>query len=308
MRSHQQLYTLRSFKAPVFITCLWVILTAAGCRKIDPIKYEGKDVLYFLNARESGVDYDSLLTGKLKDTLVLSFFQRDIPEDTFYLIRHDENGAYNKRGYDALRVRLAGFSKPVDRKFSVTITGSGSRYCMLPPADALKIAAGTRVCPLDLRLLRPPVTDTSTYSVTVSLVDNEYFTPTLHKWHQFQCVFGNIVEQPNQGWSGEWFGTFSREKLMAMLEAINQAAPAVKQKLQQDYFSMVDPEEFPIPPVFEPFTLNSLYLFLNQIGYGRDSKHPYFKTFAGITKDYLGYRKRQGNPVLDSNGQEVQFP
>lgn len=308
MRSNQRLYRLRSFNTPVFITCLCVILTAAGCRKIDPIKYGGKDVLYFLNAPERGVDYDSLLTGTLWDTLVLNFFQPDIPEDTFYLVRHDENWAFNGRDDDALRVRLAGSATPVDRKFSVTITGSGAKYCTLPPADALKIAAGTRVCPLDLRLLRPPVTDTTTYSVTVSLVDNEYFTPTLHRWHQFQYVFGNIVEQPQRGWSDVWFGAFSREKLMAMLDAINQASPAVKEKLKQDYSSMVDPEDFPIPPVFEPFTLSSLYLFLNQIGYGRGGEHPYFKTFAGITKDYLGYRKRQGNPVLDNNGQEIQFP
>nr|WP_295874766.1 hypothetical protein [uncultured Chitinophaga sp.] len=305
MRNNQQPYTLRSFNIHIFIACLWGgILTAAGCRKIDPIKYLGKDVLYFLNTRESD-DYDSLLTGKFSKTLVISFFQQTLPVDTLYLVRHVQR--FNKNPFDALRVRLAGSVKSVDRKFSIAITGPGAKYCILPPPDAMKIAAGTGFCPVDLRLLRPPLTDTNSYSVTVSLVDNEYFTPTLHAWYQFQCVFGNIVEQPNRGWSDDRFGPFSREKLMAMLDAVNWAPPSVKNTLKEKYVSKFDPGE-PIPQLSEPFTLNDLYLLLNEIAYGLGSDEPYLKTFADITKDYLSYRKKQGNPVLDGSGQEMQFP
>lgn len=308
MRNNQQPYTLRSFNIHVFIVCLWGgILIAAGCRKIDPIKYLGKDVLYFLNTKKSGKsgDYDSLLTGRFSKTLTISFFQQPSPVDTLYLVRHKES--YNINMYDALRVRLAGSVKSFDRKFSIAVTGPGAKYCLMPPPDAIKIAAGTGLYPVDLRLLRPPLTDTSSYSVTVSLVDNEYFTPTLHAWYQFQCVFGNIVEQPKFGWSDDRFGPFSREKLMAMLDAVNWAPPSVKNTLKEKYVSKFDPGE-PIPQLSEPFTLNDLYLLLNEIAWGLESDEPYLQTFADITKDYLGYRKKQGNPVLDGNGQEMQFP
>ncbi|WP_142687787.1 DUF4843 domain-containing protein [Chitinophaga polysaccharea] len=309
MHNKEQSYTLRCFKAYAFIACLWGgILTVAGCRKIDPIRYQGKDVLYFLNAGGPPYEYerDSLSTGWYMSPVVISFFQEST--DTVYLIRRDLAASSTER--DALKVRLAGMAKPFDRKFSITVTGSGAKYCILPPADALKIGAGRRFCPLDLRLLRPPVTDTNSYSVTVSLVDNEYFTPTLHTWHQFQYVFGNIVEKPKQGWD-PMFGPFSREKLVAMFDAISWAGPVVREKLKQHFFSKIyNQDEFKIPPVFEPFTIESLYqlLFQSKNNGSIRARLDMWESMAGITKDYLAYRKKQGNPVLDSNGQEIQFP
>lgn len=311
MYNYRQLYTLGMLNVRTVLVCLLgIILIGVGCRKTEPVKYSGKEVLYFINAVDGDNPGDFFRGNQFRSAFTVSFFDIATFDDTVFLNKRVNETIWNQGYRGALVVRLAGPAKPFNRKFSIAVEGSGAKYCVVPPDDSLYLPAGEMFIFLDLRLLRPPLTDTSSYSVTVKLVDNEYFTPTLHTWHACQYVFGNILVEPaKRGWEDDILGKYSREKLIAIKDAVNWASPLVKEQLRNDYTSWIGNTSRD-KVMFDPFSLKDLYMLFGQMGeeYYTYEFYAYSILLAHVTKDYLAYRKNGGSPVLDHDGKEIELP
>ncbi|MCS3556160.1 MULTISPECIES: hypothetical protein [unclassified Sphingobacterium] len=301
-----------------YLLLLAGLFAFSGCKKIEPIHYNGETSLFFLNAYTAPVNYiprnyQDLFTDTLTMNCHLSeVFQKDtiaLSAPGYYNSFHLGSESYFPGN---LWVYLKGPLATTIRPFELTIEGSGSSFCILPDMPLYLAADSTRTA-IDLKILRPPIADTTTYEVRVKLGNNSNFTPEMDSMSEFVYRFGNLPTKPER-WRDEFLGSFSYNKIGAIalaLTAADESERTLLRKQLKDLSStwftdeVIDRDVLPAQ-----VTAGNIYLMINN-GYRPSGGNAKFDTMltslATITKDYLNERSALGSPLLEKDGKPIVF-
>lgn len=299
-------------------TCLFFLigLMFGACKKLEPAKFFGNDYVYFIN---NSTTPDGLNTSNIGNAYVtdksFSFLTYFYQVDTL-----KTNTTYEGSRIFPLYIEADGRLSDKKRLVKVEVEGSGKDFVILPNPDSIYIPANGRECKLNLKIIPPPVSDTTTKTATIILKNNDPFKPEGHVWSKINYEFGNVlVITYSYSFLQSRLGAFSAAKMTAMQEAVSRAGKSiwetdanfllVNQSLKQFNKNALN---------FDPFTLKSLYYFLdvgpNALGvpYGdavtTAAYWAVLNKMVVLTKALIVERKAQNKPILDEKGLEISFP
>lgn len=171
---------------------------------------------------------------------------------------------------------------------------------------------------LNLKLVRPPLSDTGTKTLTLILRNNDGFTPENHTWNKVTYIFGNVLEMPRYyTMQLTFYGEFSAAKIATMHEAIDRKGAAYWQAnpniiALNNYIDLRGGKRLN----FDPFTYDDLYNLIDvqELLYGietgplRDAFNTLNAEVISLSKALLIEKRNAGNPVKDESGREISFP
>ncbi|TCQ99847.1 DUF4843 domain-containing protein [Sphingobacterium sp. JUb21] len=282
-----------------------LVLLMIGCKKIEPIHYIGESAIFFSNAGIKNTAWSDF-----SDTLTVSFFndprfQRDTVDLSDPKFESGRLFSANIQFAGNLWVYLSDRVSSNDRPFEVSLSGSGLKTCIVPSSDQWFIPADSVRAILDLKFVRPPLTDTSTYLLKVSLKDNQQFKGTLHEHSSFVYRFGNIPVRPLY-WDEAFAGKFSFNKALAMAAAFREASELELDPLKNIYLPLL--KEIP-PTLFSEASVDDIYNMINLMSKtGSTTKRNIYRMAIKITQDYLARKASMGTPVSEADGTAIVFP
>lgn len=290
-------------------------LSFIACKKEEPIKFSGDSFAYFIN-KASSTDYldPSNMATVYEPVQNFSFLHFFHQQDT---IKTNESYGYVQY---PLYIQADGKLSNDNRPLSLEIEGNGKTYIVMPNPDSIYIPGNKREYKLNLKIVRPPLSDTSLKTVTLILKDNGSFKPEKHVWHTVTYEFGNILTLPYYYSSIEAkFGKFSAAKMAALQEAVNRS-----DKLQWENDPNVILLNTNLPNYgkrkigFDPFSFDELYYFIEiggavfYIPYAppaiTDAYWAVSDKMISLTKQLIVERRAQNKPILDESGNEISFP
>lgn len=298
---------IKKYTLPVLLMAI-VVLLLVSCKKETPAKFSGENFLYFRNGNVTNPDVTNI-QGVYRSEKTFSFLNSLYQMDT---MRFNEV-------YDfTLWIQADGKISGTNRTVRIQLEGNGLEYAVLPHPDSIYIKANEIQYQLNLKLARPPLSDTGTKTLTLTLKNNEGFTPENHTWNKITYKFGNILEAPRYYDMQETFyGQFSSAKIATMHEAIARKGAAYWQTNANiislnDFISLRGGKQLN----FDPFTLNDLYNFIDvqELLFGittgplRDAFNNINAEVISLSKALLVEKKEAGNPVKDQSGKEISFP
>ena len=286
-----------------------VMISLLCCKKEMPPKFSGEDFTYFVNTNilEANIrNIENVYVAEKEFSFLISLNQMD----TLKL-----NEVYNHN----LLIRAEGRMSDKNRPVLLEVEGNGVEYAVLPPLDSIYISANESVHKLKLKLVRPPLSDTATKTLTLTLKNNQFFKPGNHTWYRITYKFGNMLQQPAYFDRNETFyGNFSAAKMIVMQEAVNRKGAAYWQSnanmtTLNNFIDLQAGKHL----YFDPFSFNDLYNFIDDTeilltgissGPLRDAYNSIKTEIISLSKTLLIEKKNAGHPVLDGNGNEISFP
>lgn len=299
------------------ILLLAVVGICARCGKAELAKYSGDDFLYFTNTHWSETSNGENIGNSYTESRRFTFLLSTRQFDTMFMTTLQRVD---------IAIEMDGRLAKHDRKISLDVEGNGKEYCLLPDVNNIYIAADSTRFKLDMPILRPPLDDTTTKVVTLTLRNNADFSPEKHVWHKLTYIFGNLLDKPisYESSAATLYGPFSRAKMDAMREAVAREGANYwyndKDVITMNEF-LPDYELLGVKKLralkFDPFNFNELYYFMdlrNGIS-GVPANAPVMvamKSFAermvDLTKKLVIERREAGTPILDEEGEEITFP
>jgi len=307
----QNMTHFRPYKLFLFVG---IILVLYGCKKVEPFFFTDKDSLFFTNlywSNDNSTDFHRIYN----DTVEVSFHEKiGFQVDTLAFASKTYGGSFSGISLDdagKVWVRLTGNLSEESRPFDIQVEGEGAKFCILPADTALYIPADTNRRLLDIRIKRPPLTDTSIYFARIKLISNSSFNGDIHQLSEFVYKFGNIPRSP-AGWDVLKFGTFSYEKLQAITGAIRATdamdRAAVLPMLKR-YFSIARIETFFFPP---NITIDNAYNIINKMvasaGPNTLNTNIVMDWITMVSIVYIAERAEAGSPMFEKDGKPITFP
>ncbi|WP_140938060.1 hypothetical protein [Sphingobacterium lumbrici] len=288
------------------------VFALTACKKEEPAKYSGDNFVYFMN--------QAVLN---PNSATVRNFYKDVVEFSYLTpLNQVESMVFNKPGSGSfpLLLQADGRISSENRKVIVQVEGDGQEYCILPHPDSIFIPANEIQFSLNMELVRPPLTDTSTKTITLYLRNSDDFSPESHVWNKVTYKFGNLFVLPQFYVQIEpVYGEYSPAKLYAIYEAVHRKGVDYW-KDDADVIALNTwlTSRNQILVGFEPFTLLDLYYFLNLVNYARTwarAGTPQRIAFdsltnriIALTKELMIERKNAGTPIVDASGAEISFP
>lgn len=285
-----------------------VLLSLVSCKKEKPATFSGENFLFFRNGNVTNPDVTNV-QGVYRSEKTFSFLNSLYQIDTMRF-----NEVYDFSLWIQTDGRLSGTDRPV----LLQLEGNGLEYAELPHPDSIYIKANEIQYQLNLKIARPPLSDTGTKTLTLTLKNNEGFTPENHTWNKITYKFGNILEAPRYYDLQETFyGQFSSAKIVTMHEAIARKGAAYWQTnaniiVLNNYIGLRGGKQLK----FDPFTYDDFYNlidvqeFLIGITTGplRDAFNNINAEIILLSKALLTEKREAGTPVKDASGKEISFP
>lgn len=292
------------------VVCIATVLSLFACKKVEPEKFSANDFLFFINKNYSEViltvnmsaiyakqqEYNFLLTWNKKDT-----FRTNIDPTLQLYIQADGRLADRKRAV------------------SLEIEGNGKEFAVFPDPDSIYIPANATGYKLDMKLARPPLSDTGVKTLTITLRNNEDFKPEEHAWNKVTYVFGNMVKPPRfYSTLIDKYGEFSPAKVLAMSEAVARKGKSFWETDPDVILLNTSLQNLGVRKIrFDPFTLDELYHIMDvtswlqipeQKGPVQDAYWSLTQKMISLTKELIEERRAVNNPILDGSGKEISFP
>lgn len=281
-----------------------------ACKKETPPKYAGDDFVYIMNLTPYGITPD------VKNIQNFYLVQRQFsflsPANQMDTIFFNRNTSF------PFVIQMDGRLSDRDRKVKVEIEGTGKEFVVLPHEDSIYIPANKTELVLNLKLVRPPLSDTALKKMTVVLKNNEEFSPENHVWHKANYLFGNWFNAPAFYTNQEnIFGAFSAAKMYAMEEAVNKAGAQFWQTNTSVIALNANLKGRGVREVkFHLFSFNELYYYLElPITIGSQQNLPVVQAYNAVNtkivqlaKALLLEKKQAGTPIRDAAGTEISFP
>ncbi|WP_316818880.1 hypothetical protein [Pedobacter nyackensis] len=305
-------------KTKLYSTSLLLLVMVASsivsCKKQEPIKYSGEDFLYFMNStnRFKIIPSSGNMNLFYKPEIEFSFLMGQYYADEY---------AFNLETVSSLplSVQFDGRVSDKDRKIEIELEGNGKEYCVLPDPETIFIPAHGIEYTLNMKILRPPMDDTSKKTVILKLKNTTDFSPEKHTWSKITYRFGNWFDIPRfYPDLAVNYGAFSPAKMyhihfaVKRLGAENWAADPNPVILNTFLKSKNQREVNFINP-----TYGDLYYFLDLVSYlkvyaktgpVRDAFTALTLKVITLTKELIIERKNAGNPILDETGNEISIP
>ncbi|RZS70728.1 hypothetical protein EV199_2621 [Pseudobacter ginsenosidimutans] len=292
------------------VLCIAAVFSLAACKKVEPEKFSANDFLYFINKNYSEV----ILTVNMN-----AIYAKQ--QEYNFLITWNQTDSFRTNIDPTYQLYVQADGRLADRKRAVSleIEGNGKEFAVFPDPDSIYIPANSIGYKLDMKLARPPLSDTGVKTLTITLKNNEDFKPEEHAWHKVTYVFGNMVK-PTRFYSSivDKYGEFSPAKMYAVREAV-----ARKDKS----FWETDPDVILLNTSlqnlgakkfrFDPFTMDELYNIMDVTSYLQipEQKGPVQNAYwaltqkmISLTKELIEERRAANNPILDASGKEISFP
>lgn len=290
----------------LFITASFFI----SCKKQEPQKFSADSFLYFAN--QYGVYYAPTIQTLYKPVLEFSFLIPAYQMDTL---------AMNTPQSFPLSIQFDGKVSDKKRMIKLELEGNGKEYCVLPVADSMYIPANGVEYKFNLKIARPPLSDTSTKIITLTLKNTSDFSPEAHIWHTVTYKFGNWFQKPATYDKVQLtYGDFSPAKMYTMGLATNRAGAdywkADANVITLNNFLKNLNQKRVVK--FDPFTYDELYFFMDypllMISYYRPPE-AILNAYNAITAKMIQLsnavikeRREAGEPILDGSGNEISFP
>lgn len=286
---------------------LLAAITMFSCEKIMPEKYSGEDFLYFKNTVPNPYVPDNVMNMRY-------YFAPEITYSSL-LVKYQKDTIYVNVGAEfKLSIEADGKLMDAKRKVLVYMEGNGKEYCVLPHPDSIYIPANGTSYKLNLKLGRPPLTDTTKKKITLWLKNNDHFTPENHIWHSITYTFGNWFDVPdNYLKAAAIFGAFSPEKMQAIQKAVDRE-DASTWNADADIIYLNEQQKRRNLPIvnFDDFDMSALYIFCDILtpsqGPVLDAHNAVSKRMRAVTIQYLNEMAMAGTPVVDADGNKINFP
>lgn len=304
---------IKSCRSLLLVLLIGISLIA--CKKEEPAKFSGDSFVYFLNdiSNTDGLDPSSIINGYTPEqtlSFLVYLFQIDtVKTNQYYVFKQFP-----------LNIQSDGKISDKRRLVTIEVEGNGKQYIVLPNPDSIYIPANKREYKLNLKIVRPPLSDTSVKTATLILKDNDSFKPEKQVWHKVTYKFGNILTEP-LAWTTieSKFGKFSRAKMTALQEAVNNSDKSfwandpnvalLNTTLQSSGRRNIE---------FNPFSFSELYYYLDMATYGfyipwgsASIMNAYWTVsdkMISLTKQLIVERRAQNRPIVDESGTEISFP
>lgn len=293
--------------------CLLAVIcfmTLTACKKIEPQKFSGNDFLFFINKNYS----DVILIPNLN-----AVYAKE--QDCNFLITWNQMDTLRANYVEGYQLYIQADGRLANKKRSVLlqIEGNGKEFAVFPNLDSVYIPANSTGYRMDLKIARPPLSDTGVKTLSIALKNNDDFKPEEHAWSTVTYVFGNLV-RPGRFYAAitDKYGEFSPAKAYAMREAIDRKGKAFWEADPNVILLNTRLQNVGIRKMnFDPFDLNELYYVMDltsplnipeEKGPVQNAYWALTQKMISLTRDLIDERRAANNPILDGSGKEISFP